>query len=38
MVRLNRTRADYLEKFQELIDSYNAGSAIRNRRGRGVVR
>jgi type I restriction enzyme R subunit len=26
MVRLNRTRADYLEKFQELIDSYNAGS------------
>jgi len=26
MVRLNRTRADYLEKFRELIDSYNAGS------------
>jgi type I restriction enzyme R subunit len=26
MVRLNRTRADYLEKFQELIGSYNAGS------------
>jgi type I restriction enzyme R subunit len=26
MVLLNRTRADYLEKFQELIDSYNAGS------------
>ena len=26
MVRLNRTRADYLEKFQELIDGYNAGS------------
>ncbi len=26
MVRFNRTRADYLEKFQELIDSYNAGS------------
>jgi type I restriction enzyme R subunit len=26
MVQLNRTRADYLEKFQELIDSYNAGS------------
>ena len=26
MVRLNRTRADYLEKFQELIESYNAGS------------
>ncbi len=26
MVRLNRTRADYLEKFQQLIDDYNAGS------------
>ncbi len=26
MVRLNRTRADYLEKFQELIDDYNSGS------------
>lgn len=26
MVRLNRTWADYLEKFQELIESYNAGS------------
>ena len=26
MVLLNRTRADYLEKFQELIDGYNAGS------------
>jgi type I restriction enzyme R subunit len=26
MVQLNRTRADYLEKFQELIESYNAGS------------
>jgi type I restriction enzyme R subunit len=26
MVRLNRTRADYLEKFQALIDAYNAGS------------
>ncbi|MBI3043806.1 MAG: type I restriction endonuclease subunit R [Betaproteobacteria bacterium] len=26
MVRLNRTRADYLEKFQELIDEYNNGS------------
>lgn len=26
MVKLNRTRADYLEKFQELIDGYNAGS------------
>jgi type I restriction enzyme R subunit len=26
MVMLNRTRADYLEKFQELIDTYNAGS------------
>src|SRR3990172_6473411 len=26
MVRLNRTRADYLEKFQELIDACNIGS------------
>ncbi len=26
LVRLNRTRADYLTKFQDLIDSYNAGS------------
>lgn len=26
MVRLNRTRADYLEKFQALVESYNAGS------------
>jgi type I restriction enzyme R subunit len=26
MVQLNRTRADYLEKFQTLIDSYNNGS------------
>jgi type I restriction enzyme, R subunit len=26
MVRLNRTRADYLDKFRELIDKYNTGS------------
>lgn len=26
MVRLNRTRADYLAKFEALIDAYNAGS------------
>lgn len=26
MVRLNRTRMDFLEKFQEMIDAYNAGS------------
>ncbi len=26
MVRLNSTRMDYLEKFQEMIDAYNAGS------------
>jgi len=26
MVRLNRTRADYLEKFRALIDAYNSGS------------
>jgi len=26
MVRVNKTRADYLEKFHELIDGYNAGS------------
>lgn len=27
MVRLNKTRMDYLERFQELIDVYNAGAA-----------
>lgn len=26
MVRVNRTRADYLDKFRELIDEYNNGS------------
>jgi len=26
MIRLNRTRTDFLEKFQDLIDAYNAGS------------
>ena len=26
MIRLNRTRMDYLEKFQEMIDEYNSGS------------
>jgi type I restriction enzyme R subunit len=26
MVRLNRTRMDYLERFQEMIDAYNSGS------------
>ncbi len=26
MVRLNRTRMDYLEKFQKMIDDYNSGS------------
>ncbi|MBI5524467.1 MAG: type I restriction endonuclease subunit R [Desulfarculus sp.] len=26
MVRLNRSRMDYLEKFQKMIDEYNAGS------------
>ncbi|MBF0106391.1 MAG: type I restriction endonuclease subunit R [Deltaproteobacteria bacterium] len=26
MVRLNRTRMDYLDKFQKMIDEYNAGS------------
>jgi type I restriction enzyme, R subunit len=26
MIRINRTRADYLAKFEELIESYNAGS------------
>ncbi len=26
MVRLNRTRINYLEKFQQMIDEYNAGS------------
>jgi type I restriction enzyme R subunit len=27
MVRLNKARMDYLEKFQKMIDEYNAGSA-----------
>jgi len=27
MVRLNRTRMDYLKKFQQMIDDYNSGSA-----------
>jgi type I restriction enzyme, R subunit len=27
MVQLNKSRIDYLEKFQRLIDEYNAGSA-----------
>jgi type I restriction enzyme R subunit len=26
MVELNRTRADFSEKFEELIESYNSGS------------
>jgi type I restriction enzyme R subunit len=26
LIRLNKTRADFAEKFEELIDSYNAGS------------
>lgn len=26
LVRLNKTRTDYLEKFQQMIDEYNAGS------------
>jgi type I restriction enzyme R subunit len=26
LVRLNRTRTDYLDKFEELIESYNNGS------------
>jgi len=26
MIRLNRTRMDYLERFQRMIDEYNAGS------------
>lgn len=26
MVRLNRTRMDYLERFQQMVDEYNAGS------------
>lgn len=26
MIRFNRTRLDYLEKFQQMIDEYNAGS------------
>ena len=34
MVRLNRTRMDYLEKFQAMIDAYNAGQPQR----RGVLR
>ena len=28
MVRINRTRMDFLNKFQEMIDEYNSGSAI----------
>lgn len=27
MIKLNRTRADFAEKFEELIENYNAGSA-----------
>jgi len=27
MIQLNRTRADFAEKFEEMIESYNAGSA-----------
>jgi len=27
MVRLNKTRVDYLEKFQQMIDEYNQGAA-----------
>lgn len=27
MIKLNSTRADFAEKFEELIESYNAGSA-----------
>ena len=27
MIQLNRTRADFAEKFEALIESYNAGSA-----------
>lgn len=26
LIRLNKTRADFAEKFEELIESYNAGS------------
>jgi len=26
MVRLNKSRMNYLEKFQQMIDEYNAGS------------
>ncbi len=26
LIRLNKTRADFQEKFEELIESYNAGS------------
>jgi type I restriction enzyme, R subunit len=26
LIRLNRTRADFAEKFEALIESYNAGS------------
>jgi hypothetical protein len=33
MVRLNRTRMDYPERFQAMIDAYNAGSL----NGRGVL-
>ena len=33
MVRLNRTRVDYLEKFQQMIDEYNVGQPQR----RGVL-
>ena len=27
MVKLNRTRIDFLEEFQKMIDEYNAGSS-----------
>jgi type I restriction enzyme R subunit len=27
MVKMNRTRIDFLEEFQKMIDEYNAGSA-----------
>lgn len=26
LIRINRTRADYLDKFEELIETYNNGS------------
>jgi type I restriction enzyme R subunit len=26
LIRLNKTRADFAERFEELIESYNAGS------------